>query len=395
MRKYTKKTENQSRTLDSNPKTSRQTPIDVILQRYKERNIQQYVEDEEELLQGKFTTSTTQREEIPSESGGLLQLKTILARDGGCIQMALTPHIDFSTTLNAAITAYNTTPSLNRLLDLLDDNDAEKRSLWFFQFGKHDLHDQLTKEIKSDLQNPAIMSQAVQTNAALPNYNIPRIDFDQGGQAPQNTQTHPAFETTIYSDMASLAVKSKTFRHLLRFAIAKRTAPNPHHIVVAPENLVGGAGMMTDTLSPQANLNAGVAGIGDNAHVNIDTLANDYRGVPRSIALAHELIHSLHVLYGVRALSNSIYAPGQSFTQYLAANPGVYPKATPDDVAVMGNIGALNNVQANINAIYTGAGVAPLPVHVPPGLAPLNVNLADITENAIRAELGLPLRPTY
>lgn len=103
MREYTKKPESQSRTLDSNPKASRQAPIDVILQRYKERNIQQYVEDEEliqgkfsdivqreefdedellqgkfdtaqreeidedELLQGKFATSTTQREEIPSE----------------------------------------------------------------------------------------------------------------------------------------------------------------------------------------------------------------------------------------------------------------------------------------------------------------------------------------
>lgn len=86
MREYIKKPENQSRTLDSNPKASRQAPIDVILQRYKERNIQRFTDDEEliqskfdtaqrekideeELLQGKFATSTTQREEIPSEGG--------------------------------------------------------------------------------------------------------------------------------------------------------------------------------------------------------------------------------------------------------------------------------------------------------------------------------------
>ncbi len=60
MREYSKKPESQSRTLDSNPKASRQAPIDVILQRYKERNIQRYVEDEE-LIQGKFS-DTAQRE---------------------------------------------------------------------------------------------------------------------------------------------------------------------------------------------------------------------------------------------------------------------------------------------------------------------------------------------
>ena len=61
MREYAKKPENQSRTLDSNSKASRQAPINVILQRYKERNIQRYAEDEE-LIQGKF--DTVQREEI-------------------------------------------------------------------------------------------------------------------------------------------------------------------------------------------------------------------------------------------------------------------------------------------------------------------------------------------
>lgn len=40
MREYSKNPESQSRTLDSSPKASRQAPIDVILQRYKERNIQ-------------------------------------------------------------------------------------------------------------------------------------------------------------------------------------------------------------------------------------------------------------------------------------------------------------------------------------------------------------------
>ena len=35
MREYTKKSENQSRTLDSNPKASRQAPLSEILQAYK------------------------------------------------------------------------------------------------------------------------------------------------------------------------------------------------------------------------------------------------------------------------------------------------------------------------------------------------------------------------
>lgn len=70
MREYTKKPESQSRTLDSNPKASRQAPIDVILQRYKERNIQRFAEDEE-LIQGKFDTA--QREKIDEDE--LLQGK--------------------------------------------------------------------------------------------------------------------------------------------------------------------------------------------------------------------------------------------------------------------------------------------------------------------------------
>lgn len=70
MREYTKKPESQSRTLDSNPKASRQAPIDMILQRYKERNIQRYAEDEE-LIQGKLDTA--QREEIDEDE--LLQGK--------------------------------------------------------------------------------------------------------------------------------------------------------------------------------------------------------------------------------------------------------------------------------------------------------------------------------
>lgn len=70
MREYTKKPESQSRTLGSTPKASRQAPIDVILQRYKERNIQRYAEDKE-LIQGKFETA--QCEEIDEEE--LLQGK--------------------------------------------------------------------------------------------------------------------------------------------------------------------------------------------------------------------------------------------------------------------------------------------------------------------------------
>lgn len=66
MREYSKKNESQSRTLDSNPKASRQAPIDVILQRYKERNIQRELDEEDEPLQGKFDTA--QCEEINQDN---------------------------------------------------------------------------------------------------------------------------------------------------------------------------------------------------------------------------------------------------------------------------------------------------------------------------------------
>ena len=69
MKEGVSQNESRSRTLDSNPKASRQAPIDVILQRYKERNIQR--EEDEELTQGRFDTA--QREELDEEE--LLQGK--------------------------------------------------------------------------------------------------------------------------------------------------------------------------------------------------------------------------------------------------------------------------------------------------------------------------------
>lgn len=72
MREYTKKPESQSRSLESNPKASRQAPIDVILQRYKEQNIQRSAEGKES-IQGKFDTA--QREEIDEDE--LLQGKLV------------------------------------------------------------------------------------------------------------------------------------------------------------------------------------------------------------------------------------------------------------------------------------------------------------------------------
>lgn len=83
MREYARKNESQSRTLDSNPKASRQASIDVILRQYQERNIQRYAENEsEELIQGKFESDTqteqqpVQREEKPNNTGLPDNLKT-------------------------------------------------------------------------------------------------------------------------------------------------------------------------------------------------------------------------------------------------------------------------------------------------------------------------------
>ncbi len=81
MREYTKKSERQSRILDSTPKASRQASIDAILQRYKERNIQRFDTaqceemDEGGLLLGKFEYNpitehkTIQRKERPNDKG--------------------------------------------------------------------------------------------------------------------------------------------------------------------------------------------------------------------------------------------------------------------------------------------------------------------------------------
>lgn len=76
MREYAKKPKNQSRTLDSNPKASRQAPISEILQAYRDKTLgkpiqRQSIDEDEELLQGKF--DTVQREAIDEEE--LLQGK--------------------------------------------------------------------------------------------------------------------------------------------------------------------------------------------------------------------------------------------------------------------------------------------------------------------------------
>ncbi len=80
MKDYTRTPESQSRTLDSNPKASRQAPVSDILQAYKNRTlgaqpVQRVSADEEELLQGKFEPAPVsgqeplQREEKPNNTG--------------------------------------------------------------------------------------------------------------------------------------------------------------------------------------------------------------------------------------------------------------------------------------------------------------------------------------
>lgn len=117
MKEYTKKPENQSRTLDSNPKASRQAPIDVILQRYKEWDIQRYSEDEsEELIQGKFESDTqteqqpVQREEKPNNTGLPDNLKTGIENLSGYSMDDVKVHYnsDKPTQLNALAYAQGT-----------------------------------------------------------------------------------------------------------------------------------------------------------------------------------------------------------------------------------------------------------------------------------------------
>ena len=69
MREYTKKPENQSRTLDSNPRASKQAPISEILQAYQDRTLGKPVQrqeiDDDALLQSKVNVA--QREEFDED----------------------------------------------------------------------------------------------------------------------------------------------------------------------------------------------------------------------------------------------------------------------------------------------------------------------------------------
>ncbi len=358
MKEYIHRPERHSRTLDRHPRTSRPA----------QANISASILSESKYLSNSGYNKTAQ-----------FQVLSKPTLNTECIQL-LTQRDVFPPTLNTAIQNYNTAPTITLLLDLLEQNNQIINNLRFFQINKRFRHNQLKNEIIADLHNPNIMSGAVRTDPTAHNYNIPRY-----GDPNQNTQSFNNFQTTLYSDLANLAQRSQTFRNLLRFANAKQIATlNSHNITVFPNNIVGDAGMLTDRLSPNANLTNGQAGGGDNATIVIDTLTDDFGGNPRQIVLAHELIHALHAIYGVRVLDDSIFSNRQNFRQFIDNNENILMGASPDDVAVMGNIDNLN-VQDTMRNIYRNAGINPLN----------GADMGDITENTIRAELGLPLRQRY
>ena len=128
MREYAKKPENQSRTLDSNPGVSKQAPIDVILQRYRQ-NMQQYTskedgqmmqgklnivqhKDKDELLQGKFKTILTaeqesqQQEEKTNNTGLPENLKTGIEKLSGYSMENLKVHYNSSKPTQLQALAY-------------------------------------------------------------------------------------------------------------------------------------------------------------------------------------------------------------------------------------------------------------------------------------------------
>jgi len=360
MKEYMYRSERQSRTLDKHPRASKPTQADISAS----------ILPESKSLSNSGYNKTAQ-----------FQVLSKPTSTKECVQL-LTQRNVFPPLLNTAIQNYNTAPTITLLLDLLEQNNQIINNLRFFQIYKRFRHNQLKNEIIAELHNPTRMSEAVRTDPAALNYNIARYE---GFEQKQNTQSYNDFQTTLYSDLADLAQRSQTFRNLLRFANAKQIGPlNPHNITVLPDNTVGGAGMLTDRLDPNANIANGLAGGGDDTKIIIDTLTDDFGGNPRQIVLAHELIHALHAIYGVRVLDNTIFSTGQNFRQFINNNVNVLRGATPDDVAVMGNINNLP-VQNTMNIIYRNAGINPLN----------NADMGDITENMIRAELGLPLRQTY
>lgn len=360
MKEYMHRPERQSHTLDRHPRASKPTQADISAS----------ILSESKYLSNSGYNKTAQLQVLS---------KPTSAKD--CVQL-LTQRNVFPPTLNTAIHNYNTAPTITLLLDLLEQNNQIINNLRFFQIYKRFRHNQLKNEISAELHNPTRMNGAVRTDPTAHNYNIARYEaFEQ----KQNTQNYNDFQTTLYSDLADLAQRSQTFRNLLRFVNAKQTDPfNPHNITVLPDNTVGGAGMLTDGLEDSANIANGLTGRGVDTKIIIDTLTDDFGGTPRQIVLAHELIHALHAIYGVRVLDNTIFSNGQSFRQLINNNMNVLRGATPDDIAVMGNTNNLP-VQNRLNFIYRNAGINPLN----------NAEMGDITENTIRAELGLPLRQHY
>ncbi len=359
MKEYMHRPERQSRTLDRHPRASKPTQADISAS----------ILPESKSLSNSGYNKTAQ-----------FQVLSKPTSTKECVQL-LTQRNVFPPLLNTAIQNYNTAPTITLLLDLLEQNNQIINNLRFFQIYKRFRHNQLKNEIIAELHNSTIMNGAVRTDPAALNYNIARYE---GLEQKQNTQSYNDFQKTLYSDLADLAIRSQTFRNLLRFAHAKQIGPNPHNITVLPDNTVGGAGMLTDRLDPNANIANGLAGGGADTKIIIDTLTDDFGGNPRQIVLAHELIHALHAIYGVRVLDNTIFSPGQSFRQLINNRQDILEGASPDDVAVMGNINNLP-VQNTMNNIYRNAGINPLN----------NANMGDITENMIRAELGLPLRQHY
>ncbi|MDR3061610.1 MAG: DUF4157 domain-containing protein [Dysgonamonadaceae bacterium] len=102
MREYTQKPENKSRTLDSNPRASKQAPISEILQAYRERTLGKPVQrqeiDDDELLQPKLNLA--QQEEFDEDE--LIQPKFDTTQKEGLDDELLQPKFESASAVEQA-----------------------------------------------------------------------------------------------------------------------------------------------------------------------------------------------------------------------------------------------------------------------------------------------------
>lgn len=277
----------------------------------------------------------------------------------------------YSAEINKTIKRYNQCNNveyLMKLFDLIENLHLEIEN-----------SEQLRSEISRELTSDVITSQIICYGESQL-YGITMLDG-----SPVHTKDN--FKKVIGQDLSELCLGSKTFRTLVKRLLNRRR--KGLNVTLYPTGFKGHAGMITENKNSISISKGNIKGKGENVEITLDT-TSDYFGDnsnSRKIALAHELIHALHALYGMRMTSDV-----DKIRNLKDKKKWFYNGATEDDIPTIGNIPAsFSNFSFGVNNVEQIA----YETYASISNAELAKMLAEINENRIRKEMGIQERIKY